>query len=194
LSISIQKAELKQKTIVQAAETLFLQQGYGVTSMDSIALQAGVTKQTVYRYFESKEALFIAVMQGIRVKESAVYTFSSGPVNEELMGYGSYLLAFHLQPSALGLYRLMLTEGSDEKLMNTFINTGPKFVMQPLIVYLQEHYPTLDEPEFAAQMFITMALAPRNKLLMSGKSQLKKSAQKAHIEKVVQCFIKMIAP
>lgn len=191
---SIEKAELKQKIIVQAAETLFLQQGYGVSSMDSISRQAGVTKQTVYRYFQSKEALFIAVMRGIRTKESAVYHFSSGPVNEELTGYGSYLLAFHVQPSALGLYRLMLTEGGDEKLMKIFMNTGPKFVLQPLITYLREHYPTLDEPEFAAQMFIAMALAPRNKLLISGKSQLKKSTQKAHIEKMVQCFLKMIAP
>lgn len=193
LSISIQKAELKQNSIVQAAETLFLQQGYGVTSMDSIAHEAGVTKQTVYRYFESKQALFIAIMKGIREKGSAAYIFSSGSVQEELMGYGKYLLGFHVQPSALGLYRLMLTEGRNENLSKVFMNTGPKQVIQPLVEFLRQQYPALVEPEFTAQMFVTMALAPRNQLLIGSKGQLKKSAQNEHIEKVVLLFLKMIA-
>lgn len=175
-----------------AARNLFLQQGYGITSMDLIALKADVTKQTIYRYFSSKEALFVAVMENIRQTETTSYTFSSGSVYEELLSYGQYLLAFHLQPDALGLYRLMLTEGGHENLMKVFMKTGPKKVHQALTGFLQQHYPNLSEVEFCTQMFISMALAPRNHLLMNNQNKLKKSAQKEHIEKVTQLFIKML--
>lgn len=89
-----------------------MQQGYGASSMDQIAGKAGVTKQTVYRYFPSKNELFVAVMNHAQTAESKLYCFTSGSVGDELIGYGSDLLSFHLQAKALGLYRLMLTEGA----------------------------------------------------------------------------------
>jgi len=48
----------KRKAIVEAATTTFLQKGYLGTSMDEIATLAGVSKQTVYKHFADKEALF----------------------------------------------------------------------------------------------------------------------------------------
>ena len=175
-----------------AASRLFLQQGYGLTRMDLIAQEAGVTKQTVYRYFVSKEALFAAVMETIRNNESIPYTFSSGSEYEELLSYGKRLLAFHLQPDTLGLYRLMLTEGDQENLVEIFMNTGPRNVQKPLTDFLRQRYPDLKEFEFCARMFITMTLAPRNQLLMNGKTRLTVPAQKKHVEKVTQYFLKMI--
>lgn len=48
----------KHQQIVAAAHKLFLETGYGATSMDAIAEQACVSKRTVYSHFGSKEALF----------------------------------------------------------------------------------------------------------------------------------------
>ena len=81
MSKTIQNAEQKQHAIVSAAEALFLQQGYGVISMDQIAKKAGVTKQTVYRYFASKNELFAAVMQRVQKAESEAYCFGSGTID-----------------------------------------------------------------------------------------------------------------
>ena len=103
MSKTIQNAEQKQHVIVGAAEALFLQQGYGVISMDQIAKKAGVTKQTVYRYFSSKNELFAAVMQRVQTAKSEAYCFGSRAIDEELSGFGGYLLSFHLQEQALGL-------------------------------------------------------------------------------------------
>jgi AcrR family transcriptional regulator len=55
--------ERKRALIVQAAREAFLTGGYADTSMDSIAKSAGVSIKTVYRHFENKDDLFIAVMQ-----------------------------------------------------------------------------------------------------------------------------------
>ena len=191
MSRTIQNAEQKQQDIVTAAAALFLQQGYGVSSMDQISQEAGVTKQTVYRYFASKNELFAAVMQRVQTAESEAYRFGAGTIAEELSGFGSYLLSFHLQEQALGLYRIMLTEAAQQNLLTTFKNQGPQHVLQPLIEYLSQQT-QLEDPAFCGQMFASMILAPRNQMLMSKTHKMKKSAQKEHVLKVTTLFLKMI--
>ena len=192
MSRTLQNAEQKQQDIVIAAETLFLQQGFGVSSMDQIAMEAGVTKQTVYRYFASKNELFAAVMQRVRTAETEPYRFGGGSIADELAGFASYLLGFHLQEKALGLYRIMLTEAAQEDLLATFKSQGPQQVMKPLIDYLSQQT-RLEDPAFSAHMFATMILAPRNQMLMSNTKTMKKSAQKEHVQKVTKLFLQMIA-
>lgn len=46
---------------MQAARVLFLHHGFAGTSMDSVVTAAGVSKQTLYRYFTSKTDLLAAV-------------------------------------------------------------------------------------------------------------------------------------
>jgi TetR/AcrR family transcriptional repressor of uid operon len=47
--------------IIAAALACFARTGYHATTMADVAAQAGVSKGTPYLYFESKEALFIAL-------------------------------------------------------------------------------------------------------------------------------------
>ncbi|WP_424971068.1 TetR/AcrR family transcriptional regulator [Dinoroseobacter sp. S76] len=48
--------------ILTAAFRLFFRRGYSRVSMDEIAIEAGVTKRTLYNHFSSKDALIGAVM------------------------------------------------------------------------------------------------------------------------------------
>jgi AcrR family transcriptional regulator len=52
----------KRERVVAAAAKLFLGEGYGTTGMDAIAMEAGVSKATVYSYYEDKASLFADVM------------------------------------------------------------------------------------------------------------------------------------
>ena len=56
------KAERPQE-IVEAAFAEFSRNGYATTTLDQIAERAGVTKGTIYVYFESKEHLFISMVR-----------------------------------------------------------------------------------------------------------------------------------
>src|ERR1700692_3942579 len=56
------KAE-RPKEILEAAFTEFARNGYAVTTLDQIAERAGVTKGTIYVYYESKEHLFISMVR-----------------------------------------------------------------------------------------------------------------------------------
>lgn len=55
--------------IVSAALSLFVERGFSATKLDDVAKQAGVSKGTLYLYFESKEALFRAVVQELVLPE-----------------------------------------------------------------------------------------------------------------------------
>jgi TetR/AcrR family transcriptional repressor of mexJK operon len=52
----------KRELVVDAAAKLFVRQGFGSTGMDAIAEEAGVSKATLYSYYEDKSALFGDVM------------------------------------------------------------------------------------------------------------------------------------
>lgn len=56
------KAERPQE-ILEAAFAEFSRNGYATTTLDRIAERAGVTKGTIYVYFENKEHLFISMVQ-----------------------------------------------------------------------------------------------------------------------------------
>lgn len=51
----------KKASFIDAAERLFMQKGFEKTSIDDVAKEAGLTKRTLYQYFNSKEDLFYAV-------------------------------------------------------------------------------------------------------------------------------------
>jgi AcrR family transcriptional regulator len=55
----------RRSQLVQAAASAFLAGGFDGTSMESVADAAGVTRLIVYRHFESKEALYRAVLEAV---------------------------------------------------------------------------------------------------------------------------------
>ena len=65
-------AFLKREQILQGATRVFLQHGYAGTSMDRVAAEAGVSKQTIYSHFQDKEGLFTALIERITTRQLKV--------------------------------------------------------------------------------------------------------------------------
>jgi AcrR family transcriptional regulator len=57
--------EQKRTAIVAAARRLFLTDGYEATGMAQIAVEAGVAPNTLYWYFDDKDALLIATLDAL---------------------------------------------------------------------------------------------------------------------------------
>ena len=51
--------------ILEAAESEFLSRGLDGEKMDAIAISSGVSKRTLYSYFESKEQIYSALLESI---------------------------------------------------------------------------------------------------------------------------------
>lgn len=58
----------KQEAILRGAVQVFLHSGYAGTSMDRVAAEAGVSKQTIYTHFQDKEGLFTALMERMTLR------------------------------------------------------------------------------------------------------------------------------
>jgi AcrR family transcriptional regulator len=57
-----EKNEQTRRALLDAARTVFLEQGFHDTSLDTVADRAGLTKGAVYSRFESKADLFLALL------------------------------------------------------------------------------------------------------------------------------------
>jgi AcrR family transcriptional regulator len=66
MRVRLTRTEQQQQTrerVVEAADRLFVQQGFHATSVDQVAGEAGYTRGAVYSNFASKEDLFFAVYE-----------------------------------------------------------------------------------------------------------------------------------
>lgn len=64
----VQEAQLVsdgRHRILQAASILFAQRGFGSVSISDVAESAGLVKSSIYHHFESKEALYAAVITDV---------------------------------------------------------------------------------------------------------------------------------
>jgi AcrR family transcriptional regulator len=52
----------RQKEILEAAAILFEEKGLAGVSLNAVARRAGITKSNLYRYYESREAMFLALL------------------------------------------------------------------------------------------------------------------------------------
>ena len=67
------RKDARPEEIVAAALEVFVERGFAAAKLEDVARRAGVTKGTIYLYFENKEALFKAV-----VRETIVPVIAKG--------------------------------------------------------------------------------------------------------------------
>src|SRR6266566_3556763 len=111
------RTKVKRAQILAAARRLFLQQGFAQTSTEAIRLEAGVSKETLYRYYDSKEDLFADVLQQMTLEQIPQVDVESLPGLEDreslrlaLLQLVLKLVAVMMQPAYLGLLRIIVAE------------------------------------------------------------------------------------
>lgn len=101
----------RRKLILDAAEKVFDQKGYGDTTMEEISQAAGMAKKTVYKFFPDKPTVFCEL---INTHDDVLKTRMSQPVPDEPLEQIRLLLhdmaSFILAPRQLRLTRLMIAE------------------------------------------------------------------------------------
>lgn len=76
----------KREEIVAAARRLFLADGYEATAMARIAAEAGVAPNTLYWYFDDKDELLIAILDGLVAEALGEFaTVQSQPLDAQLL-------------------------------------------------------------------------------------------------------------
>jgi AcrR family transcriptional regulator len=129
-----QRTRAKQAQILAAAGTLFQEQGFDGASTDAIAARAGVSKETLYRHYPSKDRLLVAVMRDIAVE--GLFTgppprladgADRGVLERTLVSIATAVLDRILTRRYLALARLLLAEsGRRPELTETFRRLVPE--------------------------------------------------------------------
>jgi TetR/AcrR family transcriptional regulator, mexJK operon transcriptional repressor len=99
--------------IIEVATRLFSETSFEATSVDLIAAKARISKQTFYARFESKDALFAAVIRkGANDLLMPVVTEPgrAGPIETTLIRIGVELSKRAFAPAAIALDRLVASE------------------------------------------------------------------------------------
>ncbi len=112
------RARAKRDQIREGAQRLFLERGFAGTSTDAIASEAGVSKQTLYVYYSSKEELLVDVMRHLIHEDpqnrlptvDEVSLGTSDEVRRALSSLAQGLVANLMQPDYLALIRVVIAE------------------------------------------------------------------------------------
>ena len=149
----------KRTAILEGAKIVFLRDGFGLASMDDVAAAAGVGKQTVYRHFGSKEALFLGLVQSMCASAIAATVPAhpaKGSIEDELRALGQMLAKGLITPDNLALYRAIVAEAGRLPVLGAiFYQHGPLLVRSMATRILGKRF---DEKTAAARASTFVAL------------------------------------
>lgn len=169
----------KRRAILDAATEIFLRNGYLGTNMDEIAAQAAVSKQTVYKQFAGKEALFLAIVDrmtrdaGDEVQRDIRDPDTDDDVAAYLLDYADRQLSIVLTPRLMQLRRLVIGEaGRFPQLGKALHAGGPGRAIAGLAAAFarwgDRGLLAIDDPEVAATHFnwLVMGAAVNRAMLL----------------------------
>lgn len=123
------RSEDKNHAILEAAGDLFLSRGFDRASMDEVAKTAGVSKQTVYGHFQSKEQLFRAVIAdkvASYFPENPIEYVASHDIGRTLTLIARQYLSLVLSEEAVTMFRILVASAaSHPRMIRLYFEEGP---------------------------------------------------------------------
>ncbi|HEY0333345.1 MAG TPA: TetR/AcrR family transcriptional regulator [Stenotrophomonas sp.] len=193
----------KRAAILNAAKSLFVEQGYGGVSMDGIAALAGVSKLTVYSHFGDKETLFSEAIRAQcqqMMPDDLFEHAPQGPLRQQLVDIGQAFFAMISSEAALATHRMMLAPGTgDEHIREMFWNAGPQRIQQSLADFLavrtQAGELEIADLPLAASQFFCLLKGELHPMLMCGVGSAPSAADvRRHVESSVDFFLRAYVP
>lgn len=132
----------KRQQILEGAQNVFLRMGFDAASMNDITREAGVSKGTIYVYFNSKEDLFVALCEHYRhtMFSSLIDTLDRGfSSRHELVEFGVALVTLITSSTAVRAQRIII--GVSERkpeLAARFYERGPKRSLVVMAEYMDK--------------------------------------------------------
>lgn len=155
--------EALSQTIVDAACELFVELGFQATTMDKVAQRAKISKLSIYRHFENKEALFSAAIAA-RCHEfapQALLEGVDGSAEDQLMAVGSSLLRTLLSPDVSGVEAMIMADKTNRKsLSRLHYEAGPAHVIAQIEALLRRLHAkavlNVPDPVQSARLFAAL--------------------------------------
>lgn len=206
----------KRQAILEAAVAVFLREGYTRASVDAIADEAHVSKQTVYNHFGDKQRLFLAAVEGERERVAADFApdpdFAPAPADgpdpagapggrghmdaeTALVDFGHRVLHVLLDERASALRRLVIAEVARHPSLRTACADGePQQLVEYLVDLLTRRTErgelSVDDPATVARQFVALLVQQGLHRSMYGTRPLPGHEAAAICEKAADLFVR----
>lgn len=186
----------KERQIVDGAASVFAADGYEGASMSRIALEAGVSKGTLYNYFAGKAELFSAVVRR-ECDQNLLVVFDDldggAPADVTLQRIGERMLRMLVSEAGLAIYRMVVAEaGQFPELAHMFWDAGPARVQARMAAWIRDNGAAagleIADPAFAAEQLFALM---QTKLASRRRLRLITEVSDAEITRVVECAVRL---
>ncbi len=195
------RSDEKRQQILNAAAELFTREGYERTSLEQVAEEAGVSKQTIYNNFPSKEALLRAGIlrrceEALIAGEDLDFTL---PPQAFLPLFADRFISSLTEEKPLAMYRLVMTESKRHPEVGiAFYDSGPKPVMESLARYLAEATArrelAVEEPLMAAAQYLFSINGFTVDMALVGLSEAARPfPTSSYVDHCTRCFLRAYA-
>lgn len=139
MQLPLSRSEQKRQQVLVAAIDLFCRQGFPHTSMDEVAKLAGVSKQTVYSHYGSKDELFVAAIESKCVGHHLHDDLLNDPSQPEatLTQFALQFGEMIVSPEAITVFKACVAQSeSHPEVSRLFFEAGPQHIVGILADYL----------------------------------------------------------
>jgi AcrR family transcriptional regulator len=152
----------KMRQILDGARRVFLADGFDGASMNDIARTAGVSKGTLYVYFQSKDSLFEALIREEHRRTAerlSMFDENEPDVGLVLNRFGNALMTSMLKPEHIALVRTVIAAAAKfPAIGRAFFEAGPQFGADRLAAYFARQVEAgtllIDDIHLAAFQFL----------------------------------------
>jgi len=188
----------KRRQIMDGAREVFLSAGFDGASMNDVARAAGVSKGTLYAYFNSKDELFEAIIHGefAQAAERLCTFIREGDAREMLKDFGVRLISRMAEPGTRSLARVVIAAAEKfPSIGRAFYEAGPLYGATRLAAELQNLEKSgalkVPDPERAAWQFVDLCQSYVYKRLLFGVvDSISREDIEASVEAGVDVFLK----
>ena len=187
----------KYSQIILSAKVAFEDKGYRV-SMADIARRAGVAKQTLYNYFDNKEALFAAVIVDCGAEAHAILDDATLALPDKLAAFAQAFRRVSMSAQGIAGYRAMTAEAHQfPELAASFYHQGVGFLHQHTQRWLTEKHAKgqlhCPDTALAADMLFSMLTGFERSRLLLGVAEAD-DGESSRVAPIVHAFLKAFAP
>lgn len=149
--------------IVDAATQLFVELGFQATTMEKVAQRAKISKLSIYRRFENKEALFSAAIAAHchQFAPQALIDNVKGSAADQLLAVSSFLLRTLLSPEVRNVEAMIVADKTNQRsLSKLHYEAGPAYVIAQIEDLLRQLHASaalnVPDPRGSARLFAAL--------------------------------------
>lgn len=196
----VRRGAKRRREIAAVAEQVFFENGFTDTTMQTIAVRAGASKETLYRHFGSKEGLFAEIVAS-RAQDFLANLDENferpGSVADVLRSLGRTLLQSMVCSDAISLCRTVVSESPrNPELGRIFFAGGPERVRTRLTEFLTaaatRNELSCSDPTLAARLFLGSVIGSYHlaRLVLADPPIPPPSQLEKHVDEAVVMFLR----